>query len=157
MSNYIYTGRELVSENELMHWKYVKREKKNGRWVYYYNDREYEKAKKANETAQKELNTQAYRTGAAKANYTINRELYDKRHGSAIGGRSLSKSEAKEFSEISKRQSKYISEANKLDSAEKKAKKASKKYKKVSLKTLPRRTAAKGAAAVMNVLSKLHK
>mgnify|MGYP007007438793 CR=1 FL=1 len=115
------------------------------------------KQKKANATAQKDLNTQAYRTGAAKANYTINRELYDKRHGSAVGGRSLSKSESKEFSEISKRQSKYISEANKLDSAEKKAKKASKKYKKVSLKTLPRRTVAKGAAAVMNVLSKLRK
>jgi hypothetical protein len=26
------------SDDELMHWKYIKREKKNGRWVYYYDE-----------------------------------------------------------------------------------------------------------------------
>jgi hypothetical protein len=26
-----------VSDDELMHWKYIKREKKNGKWVYYYD------------------------------------------------------------------------------------------------------------------------
>ena len=28
-----------VSDEELMHWKYIKREKKNGRWVYYYDEK----------------------------------------------------------------------------------------------------------------------
>ena len=26
-----------VSDDELMHWKYIKREKKNGKWRYYYD------------------------------------------------------------------------------------------------------------------------
>lgn len=40
MSKYVlYNGsfREL-SDDELMHWKYSKREKKNGKWVYYYDN-----------------------------------------------------------------------------------------------------------------------
>lgn len=27
-------------DTELKHWKYIKREKKNGKWKYYYNDSE---------------------------------------------------------------------------------------------------------------------
>ena len=35
---YIKNGKFVeVSEDELMHWKYIKREKKNGKWVYYYD------------------------------------------------------------------------------------------------------------------------
>lgn len=32
---------------ELMHWKYIKRERKNGKWVYYYHDDAVENAKNA--------------------------------------------------------------------------------------------------------------
>lgn len=39
-----YLGEDYVSSN-LKHWKYIKKEKKNGRWVYYYTDAELEKAK----------------------------------------------------------------------------------------------------------------
>jgi hypothetical protein len=35
-----------------MHWKYIKREKKNGKWRYYYHDDDYEKAKTNYERAQ---------------------------------------------------------------------------------------------------------
>ena len=30
----------MPQNNELYHWKYIKREWKNGRWKYYYDDRE---------------------------------------------------------------------------------------------------------------------
>lgn len=32
-----YLGEDYTSSN-LKHWKYLKKEKKNGRWVYYYTD-----------------------------------------------------------------------------------------------------------------------
>ena len=40
MSKYVIIHGQLreISDDELMHWKYVKRVKKNGRWVYYYDD-----------------------------------------------------------------------------------------------------------------------
>lgn len=37
MSDYIITNGQLHSTDELMHWKYIKRERKNGKWVYYYD------------------------------------------------------------------------------------------------------------------------
>lgn len=35
-----YLGEDYISPN-LVHWKYIKKEKKNGRWVYYYDDSAY--------------------------------------------------------------------------------------------------------------------
>ena len=32
-----YLGEDYISPN-LMHWKYIKKERKNGRWVYYYDN-----------------------------------------------------------------------------------------------------------------------
>lgn len=32
----VYLGKDF--SDGIRHWKYIKREKKNGRWVYYYND-----------------------------------------------------------------------------------------------------------------------
>ena len=39
MSDYIITtnGMVPVSDDVLMHWKYIKRVKKNGKWKYYYD------------------------------------------------------------------------------------------------------------------------
>ena len=36
----------LISSDELMHWKYVKKVRKNGKWVYYYDNSEVKNAKK---------------------------------------------------------------------------------------------------------------
>lgn len=40
MSKYVIIHGQLreLTDEELMHWKYIKKEKKNGRWVYYYDD-----------------------------------------------------------------------------------------------------------------------
>ena len=37
-----YRGNEqLNSDDSLQHWKYIKRERKNGKWKYYYHDDNY--------------------------------------------------------------------------------------------------------------------
>ena len=35
---YVAVQRSGQKQNELTHWKYIKREKKNGKWRYYYED-----------------------------------------------------------------------------------------------------------------------
>ena len=49
MSKYVLMHGTFVelSDEELMHWKYIKREKKNGKWVYYYHDDDVKKAEAA--------------------------------------------------------------------------------------------------------------
>lgn len=44
-TNYVLIHGQLVevSDDVLMHWKYIKREKKNGRWVYTYKDSNLDK------------------------------------------------------------------------------------------------------------------
>ena len=37
MSNYIMHNGQLYTTDELMHWKYIKRERVNGKWRYYYD------------------------------------------------------------------------------------------------------------------------
>ena len=38
MKRYYAVVKRTKPSDELRHWKYVKREKKNGKWVYYYNE-----------------------------------------------------------------------------------------------------------------------
>lgn len=40
-----------IPENELQHWKYIKREKVNGKWRYYYDDTALKKAEAKNRIA----------------------------------------------------------------------------------------------------------
>lgn len=54
MSNYIIApdGKLYHADDDyLQHWKYIKREKVNGKWRYYYHDDKYEAAKKNYEDA----------------------------------------------------------------------------------------------------------
>lgn len=53
-----------LDEGEMMHWKYIKREKlPNGKWRYYYKDDEYDKLVKdyGNTIKSYELNTEYYK------------------------------------------------------------------------------------------------
>lgn len=63
MSNNYLITREgnfvTVSDDELYHWKYIKREKVNGKWRYYYKDDDYDKAKADYKKAATTANTYA--------------------------------------------------------------------------------------------------
>ena len=53
-NNYLLTREGnfiTVSDDELYHWKYIKREKVNGKWRYYYHDDDVGEAKEAYEKA----------------------------------------------------------------------------------------------------------
>lgn len=58
----------LDFSNDLAHWKYIKKERKNGRWVYYYKDEALDKLdqkKKENQNALKyENNKRGYGNSA---------------------------------------------------------------------------------------------
>lgn len=53
--NYFYHGGMLLSEDELMHWKYISKKRVNGKWVYVYDDK---KVKEIKRTRQKLLDEQ---------------------------------------------------------------------------------------------------
>mgnify|MGYP003292125996 CR=1 FL=1 len=47
MANHNYYGAATSpSKNTIQHWKYIKREKVNGKWKYYYDDSELKKYEK---------------------------------------------------------------------------------------------------------------
>lgn len=53
----IYTGVENSDrKNHLAHWKYLSKKRVNGRWVYTYKNKEYEKAKNERDAAKKKRN-----------------------------------------------------------------------------------------------------
>ena len=61
----VYLGQEF--SDGLKHFKYLKRERKNGKWVYYYSNEEYNAAKKKQAQAE-----QAHKIAADKARQTQN-------------------------------------------------------------------------------------
>jgi hypothetical protein len=65
-----YLGEDYISPN-LVHWKYIKKERKNGRWVYYYDDSAY---KPDTEQGVRDYIT-AYNS---KNDYQMSKERYDK-------------------------------------------------------------------------------
>lgn len=72
MSKYVLKHGTFYSAdpNELMHYKYIKREKKNGRWVYYYQS-ELDSVSKSTAT----LKDSHSITSTAKANESVNAGL----------------------------------------------------------------------------------
>ena len=80
MSKYIMhngTFREVTDE-ELMHWKYIKKEKKNGKWVYIYDESELQRAKKDAEKAQKKADRTASRYETTKIGTKATADAYAK-------------------------------------------------------------------------------
>lgn len=142
--NYVIVHGQLYAvpnkSNELKHWKYVKREKINGRWVYTYDDSEVKKAQ-----AQKDTANANFR----KAEDRADRNKVNVRGSSTVLNSpqiAMNFTEAEKHAEIKKQ---YNKAKTALDEA-------TKKLNKVSLlhKTLIK-PIAKGMAAVGNYWSSL--
>ena len=59
MSNYIMHNGQLYSEDELMHWKYITKKRVNGKWRYYYDNKDilgYDKETAYNQASYKYQN-----------------------------------------------------------------------------------------------------
>lgn len=137
----------------LMHWKYIKREKKNGRWVYYYDEGDYGEAKKKARDAHREFTNAGIKKSQANILYKFKGERLEMK---AKAFNSFSKETASEYRKEAKRLSDDAKAANKrYQEAGKKYIEANKKLKTIKVKTLAARTIAKGVAAVANFFSKL--
>lgn len=143
----IFLGETFDEEcgDSIRHWKYIRKEKKNGYTRYYYKDDEYDKAEEDYSNAL----TDQYRKQLGFGVASQDRQQYENEARS--DGR-VSQEENKQISKYSKAESEAFDSYMK---ASNKAKAAQKKYTKTAIKTLPRRTIGRGLAAVSTALSML--
>lgn len=152
-----------MSEDELMHWKYIKREKQpDGSYKYYYDQSELDAAGKAAKAAETESVKANVVSGNArfeanelreKANNTRHRLTVENKNGKIV--RTDHKEEAEKAAKKAEVNAYIAKEA--ASTAASKAKKAAEKYNKMKMTTFVERTISKGVVAVANLLSGLFK
>ena len=156
-----YYGNQVYNWNDVLHWKYIKRERVNGKWRYYYNDPEYRSALNNYNSAKSRTMTTSLKRAASKADY-------DQAHKRTLNDWKLSK-DGKQY--IWKATSQAIYNHRLEDEARQEYLKydqrfrvaqmaesiARENYIKTKLSSIPRRTIAKGAAIIANFLSKYSK
>jgi len=135
-----YLGNEF--SDGLYHYKYKRREKKNGKWVYYYNDAEYNKAK----SNYKKSVSNYEKAGFNAATSSIKTDNMLKQRNNKLS--SNDKAMQKQVNDTQAAYKNYYK-------AEKAMNKKYKKYLTTAIKTAPRRAVLKSVVAVANAVSKL--
>lgn len=156
-----YYGYQVYNRNDIRHWKYIKRERVNGKWRYYYDDPEYRNALNRYNLAKSNTTTIALRRAANKVNYDaanrkVSRDWMRSRDGKKYIWRATPQSMENDRIWRQARK-KYLEYDRLLKIAQEDEEKARKKYKKIKLSSAPRRVIAKGASAVANFISKYSK
>lgn len=128
----------------LIHWKYVKKVKANGRWRYYYDDSSDKAKRTAYKNAEREYQTAEMRKIAAESNYRFNSEMMIKDGLNKYEARKLAyhKSKAEHFNR------EYVEAGKKYVAAKK-------EYMSTRVGHVAQSVISKGAVAVNNLLSKL--
>ena len=145
-NNYILIHGQLVevSDDVLMHWKYIKREKKNGRWVYYYDQKAADRAdyeiEKRYQSAEKHTTKRQQQLKSAK------KQLH--KSGASLKSKVHYGNQAKVVNT-------YKRSVTNLESAKAAQKKAYRKYKTRNIKNFAAKTISKGTVKVANLFSKL--
>ena len=156
-----YYGNQVYNWNDVLHWKYIKRERVNGKWRYYYHDPEYQSALNNYNSAKSRAITISLKRAASKADY-------DQTHTITLNDWKLSKDGKKYVwtatpqtrrnrrleDEARKEYLKYDQRFRVAQMAESIARE---KYIKTKLSSIPRRTIAKGASIIANFLSNYSK
>lgn len=156
-----YYGNQVYNWNDILHWKYIKRERVNGKWRYYYHDPEYQSALNNYNSAKSRAMTMSLKRAASKADY-------DQAHTRTLNDWKLSK-DGKKYVWTATPQTRrnnrlkdearqeYLKYNQRFRVAQMAESIAREKYIKTKLSSIPRRTIAKGAAAIANFLSKYSK
>lgn len=139
----VYLGEDF--SDGIRHWKYVKKERVNGKWRYYYSDAEYEKAKSKYNKAKANYYKDLQAKSASDVDVQTHAQLYDQNKSKEVANRLAGYTMS------------YYKNDKKLIESGKKYLNAKKNLKKVKIKTFARRTVAKGIAAVANFFSNLKK
>ena len=142
MADYFFYKGQMYRTDELKHWKYVKREKKNGKWVYYYDNQTDKKL-----AAAKYQKNEAVRK-AREANYAYDKARYMNEAANTWG---ISEGMKKERAE-NEAKTRSISKQRTEEARD--AKRTLRKIKnKASIEKLAIAPVAKGAAYIANLLS----
>lgn len=144
-TNYVLIHGQLVevSDDVLMHWKYIKREKKNGRWVYYYDQSELDRSKQNADNAQLQAERAKYRYIGNRVNIDVNSDIYKKNPNKQAAKTIFdAATDLRDSEKAMKTKAEY-------------AKRATKAYKTKAIKSFAERTISKGVVKVANLLSKL--
>lgn len=80
MNEYVAIVRRTSNEDELQHFKYIKREKKNGKWVYTYT-KDGDGNAKVKDMARDAVNETS--RAADRVKYTIKEEKFAEEHANA--------------------------------------------------------------------------
>ena len=139
-SKYILThsGFVEVSDDELIHFKYIKRERKNGRWVYYYDESQLKRAEADYNKARSEKQNAA-------SNYKDAKELADLHAGPVFTKRSAKKQIAAQRKE---REAAY-----KYRATARKARKLEKKYNQQKMTAFAAKSISKGLNKITKFFS----
>lgn len=153
-----YYGNQVYNRTDMQHWKYIKRERVNGKWRYYYNDPEYQNALNRYNSAKSAATVEQLRRSASKVNYdqAHERVLNDwkrSKDGKKYTWTATPQTEHNRRIEKQYRQE-YLTYDRRYRFAKAVEEVARKKYEKTKLSSVPRRIVAKGAAAVANFISK---
>lgn len=135
-----------LDEGELMHWKYIKREKlSNGKWRYYYDQSELDRSKASAENAKNAYNKASLLYARNKSNIEMNTEIYRKTpntHAAEVIAKSVVDLEDSRTA---------------MEKASKKATKLTNAYKKKAITSFAARTVSKGFVKIANLMSGLSK
>lgn len=140
-SNYIYTGTDLMSENELRHYKYLKKVKSpSGKWRYIYDESELKREEAAISAADKALRN---KDGDMKYVDSAGRTVIKTKSGltittSSLGYKQSAKDKIKE-------------------SAVKNFEKRKEQHKNQKIKDIPKRIISRGIGAVNKMLYNIEK
>ncbi len=144
MSKYVIIHGQLreISDDELMHWKYIKREKKNGKWVYYYDEKE---ANKELRPQQKLVAEAKARESVAQLEYAANKKLAD-----AMG---LNDGRNTFYGNEIAVKNRQARSANKYNSAKRHTEKVVKKYERMKLGRNIKKSVSTGIVKIANIFS----
>ena len=156
-----FYGNHVYNWNDVLHWKYIKRERVNGKWRYYYHDPEYQSALNNYNSAKSRAMTISLKRAASKADYdqAHTRTLNDwkpSKDGKKYIWTATPKARRNHRLENEARQE-YLKYDQRFRVAQMAESIAHEKYIKTKLSSIPRRTIAKGAAIIANFLSKYSK
>lgn len=145
MSKYVIIHGRLheITDEELMHFKYIKREKKNGRWVYYYDEK----------SANADLSNQQNAVTAAKANELAKKQEYDAAKAAA-DAKGLNDGRKTFYGDQIATLNKQVRAENKYKAAVKKTEKVVKNYEKMKTGQNVEKAVSKGVIAITKLFSK---
>ena len=147
-----------MSEDELMHWKYIKREKQpDGSYKYFYDTSDEDNAAKAKAKTEHEADNARSRMGAAqiKAQEAYNKWRYSVPYGVGLTikqAKELEKEREKLYKEYQKAQKEADAATAAYKAAKKKAEKTVNKYKLQMVGNFLNKTVSLGITAVAQLV-----